>query len=116
LSQTQAHCTLGKAACSRQAKQELALKLTRSLGVDAAAIYQKLTPIFQNILDDNTLVLGPGTSARDVPSWDSVNHIRIVLSIEQQFGLKIKVRETAELMNVGDLVEFIQKKSRPDAV
>jgi len=84
--------------------------------VETSAIYQKLTPIFRDILDDDTLVLGPHTSARDVPSWDSVNHIRIVLSIEEQFGLKIKVRETAELMNVGDLVEFIQNKSRADAV
>ena len=84
--------------------------------METPAIYQKLTPIFRNILDDETLVLRPDTSARDVPSWDSVNHIRIVLSIEQQFGLKIKVRETAELMNVADLVEFIQKKSRSDAV
>ena len=84
--------------------------------METSAIYQKLTPIFHNVLDDDSLVLRPETTARDVPSWDSVNHIRIVLSIEQQFGLKIKVRETAELMNVADLVEFIQKKSRSDAV
>jgi acyl carrier protein len=84
--------------------------------VETAAIYEKLTPIFRDILDDKSLVITPNTSAREIPSWDSVNHIRIVLSIEKLFGLKIKVRETAELMNVGDLVEFIQQKLRTDAV
>lgn len=84
--------------------------------METAAIYEKLTPIFRDILDDKSLVITPNTSAREIPSWDSVNHIRIVLSIEKLFGLKIKVRETAELMNVGDLVEFIQQKLRTDAV
>lgn len=86
------------------------------MSVETAAIYEKLTPIFRDILDDKSLVITPNTSAREIPSWDSVNHIRIVLSIEKLFGLKIKVRETAELMNVGDLVEFIQQKLRTDAV
>jgi acyl carrier protein len=84
--------------------------------METSAIYQKLTPIFRDMLDDDALVITPHTSARDIPTWDSVNHIRIVLSIEQQFALNINVRETAELMNVSDLVEFIQKKLQPNAV
>jgi acyl carrier protein len=84
--------------------------------METSAIYQKLTPIFREMLDDDTLVITPHTSAHDIPTWDSVNHIRIVLSIEQQFALNINVRETAELMNVSDLVEFIQKKLQPNAV
>lgn len=86
------------------------------MSVETSAIYQKLTPIFREILGDDALVLTPRTSARDIPTWDSVNHIRIVLSLEQQFALKVNVRETAELMNVGDLVAFIEKKLQSDAV
>ena len=39
-----------------------------------------------------------------------VNHITIVVAIEQYFRIKFKTAEIEELRNVGDFVHLIEKK------
>ena len=47
-------------------------------------------PIFHDVFDDNSIVLGDETSARTVRGWDSVANIRLMLSIEDEFGFKFE--------------------------
>ena len=75
-----------------------------------AAIYEQLTPIFRDIFDDDSIVLTPETSASEIPEWDSLNHITLVVAQESKFGVKFKSAELEELLNVGGLVALIQKK------
>lgn len=75
-------------------------------------IYGKLTPIFRDILGDDSLVLKPEMTATDVPDWDSFNHINIVVATEVAFKIKFKSAEIEELKNVGELVHLIQCRAR----
>ena len=80
--------------------------------MDQAEIYQKLTGIFRDILDDDDLTLRPELTAADVPGWDSFNHINIVVATEAAFGIKFKSAEVEELKNVGEFITLIQAKLR----
>jgi acyl carrier protein len=73
-------------------------------------IYSKLTPIFRDLFDVPELVLSPQLTAEDVEAWDSLNHIRLVLSVQKTFGLKFSALETSQLKNVGELVQLIAAK------
>ena len=73
-------------------------------------IYAKLTPIFRDLFDVPELVLSPQLTAEDVEGWDSLNHIRLVLSVQRAFGLKFTALETSQLKNVGELVQLIAAK------
>jgi acyl carrier protein len=73
-------------------------------------ILQDLTVIFHTVLDDDTLVLTPETTAADVPGWDSMNHITIVVEAERHFGVKVRTAEIEEMRNVGDFVKLIAAK------
>jgi acyl carrier protein len=73
-------------------------------------IYKRLTAIFRDVFDDDTLVATPELTAADVKDWDSVNHITLVVSIEQEFGIKFKTAELEKMKNVGQMVEQIEKK------
>ena len=72
-----------------------------------AAIISELTPLFQDVLDKPGLTLTPDTQAADVPGWDSVAHITLVVVIEQKFGIHFNTAEIEELRNVGDLAKLI---------
>ena len=74
------------------------------------AILLQLTEIFRAVLDDDSLVLRPETTAADIPAWDSMNHITIVVEAEQQFGIKVRTAEIESLRNVGDFVTLIAAK------
>jgi acyl carrier protein len=74
-------------------------------------IYTRLTGILQDVFDDETLVATPELTAHDVKEWDSVNHITLVVAIEQEFGIKFKTAELEKMKNVGQMVEQIEKKT-----
>ena len=74
-------------------------------------IYRKLGDVFQDVFDDDSIVLRPELTAADVAEWDSLTHIRLMLAIEKRFGIKFTASEISKLKNVGELVELIQIKT-----
>jgi acyl carrier protein len=73
-------------------------------------IYQKLTEIFHDVFDDDTIVLCPELTAAGVEGWDSLTHIRVVLNVERAFRVRFNAAEVARLKNVGEFVESIKAK------
>jgi acyl carrier protein len=73
-------------------------------------IYAKLTVIFHDLFDDDTLVLTPELTAAEVPEWDSFNHINLIVAVESQFGIKFQTAELEQLHTVGHLVDLIGEK------
>jgi len=78
--------------------------------VETNELYHKLTSVFHDVFENEDLVVAPGLSARDVDGWDSLNHLRLVLSVQKAFGVKFSAHEIAQLKNVGDLASLIQAK------
>ena len=75
-------------------------------------IFQQLTEIFKDVFDDDSLEVEPMTTAEDVDGWDSLAHIRLVVSIEKAFSIRFTASEISQLENVGDLVELIILKKQ----
>jgi acyl carrier protein len=78
--------------------------------ITANEIIAKLTPIFQEVLDDEALQISMQTTAQDVEGWDSLAHIRLVVSIEKLFLLRFSAQEVSCLENVGQMAELILNK------
>jgi acyl carrier protein len=76
--------------------------------------YAKLTGVFRDVFDDDSLVIGPETTAADVPGWDSQAHISLVVATEMLFGIRFRTSELEGLHNVADFVKLIDTK-RPGA-
>lgn len=79
--------------------------------MDATQIYEKLTLIFHDVFDDDSLAIVPELTADEVDDWDSLSHIRLVLSVERAFDLKFSASEIGGLKNVGEFVNLIQSKA-----
>jgi acyl carrier protein len=75
-----------------------------------AEIYDKLTGILRTVFDDDRLTARPDLTAAEVPEWDSLTHIRLMLTVERSFGLKFSASEVGNLQNVGNLAELIARK------
>jgi len=50
------------------------------------------------------------TIAPEVPGWDSLNHVNIILAVENSFKVKFKSYEILRLKNVGDLQKLVDAK------
>lgn len=73
-------------------------------------IYAGLTEIFQDAFSDSQIALKPETTARDVPGWDSVKMVSLIIATEERFGIKMRSREIDKLESVGDFVSLIRSK------
>ena len=79
--------------------------------MDEAQIYARLAEIFANVFDEESIKLTPQLSAKDVDGWDSLTHIRLILTIEKAFKVKFSTSEIGKLQNVGDLVALVKARA-----
>ena len=79
--------------------------------MDEAQIYHRLTDIFHDVFDDESITATPELAAKDVEQWDSLAHIRLMLTIEHAFKVKFSTSELGRLQNVGELVTLIEKRA-----
>ncbi|TLU70598.1 acyl carrier protein [Lichenicoccus roseus] len=75
-----------------------------------ADIKTKLTAIFRDVFDDDSIVLRDDMTADDIPEWDSMSHVTLVVATEQTFGIKFRTAEIEEMHDVGDFVRLIGAK------
>jgi acyl carrier protein len=71
----------------------------------------RVNDVFKEVFGDEDLTITRETTAPDVPGWDSLMHVTLVLSIERAFGIRFKSSEVAGLQNVGELLDLIEAKS-----
>jgi acyl carrier protein len=81
--------------------------------VDIVEIYARMTATLRDVLDNDDVVATPELTAKQVKGWDSLAHIRIVLSVEQAFRVRFSAAEVSKLNNVGDFAALIQSKLKP---
>ena len=76
-------------------------------------IFETLSTIISDVLDEDDLEITPDTVADDAEDWDSLAQIQIIHAIEHELKIKFSLQEIEQLNhagNVGDTVELISKK------
>jgi acyl carrier protein len=79
--------------------------------IDTTDIYEKLSVIFRDVFEDETLIAKPSLTADDIAGWDSLTNLRLVLTVQKAFGVKFTAHEITRLNNVGELATLIQAKT-----
>ena len=70
-------------------------------------IYERLNNVFRDVFDDDSIVVTPDTTSNDIEDWDSLEHINLVVEVEQEFGVKFSMNEVTTMKNVGEMVDII---------
>lgn len=73
-------------------------------------IFEKLTVIFRDVMDNDDIVLEESTSAEDIEEWDSLAHVQLIEKIEAVFGVRFSAKEMTSWDELGELVDSIQAK------
>jgi len=79
--------------------------------VTEAEIYKSMTEIFHEVFMRDDIVLSPELTAKDVTGWDSFKQVEIIISSEEQYGIKFTTKELDNLQSVGDLVSLVKQKT-----
>ena len=74
-------------------------------------VYQRLTTVLQEVFDDDELEAKPDLSASDVDGWDSLKHLRLILSVQDAFHVSFSAAEIGNLKNIGELAKLVEDKT-----
>ena len=69
-------------------------------------IYKALDEVFE----DESIHVTDTTTAEDIEDWDSLEHINLVVAIENRFGIKFNMSEVTSMKNVGEMVDIILER------
>lgn len=72
--------------------------------------HERLEKIVRDLFNDHAIVLTDKTAAADIPGWDSLAHVNLMFSIEQEFRIQFDDHEFVGFSNIGDLKRLLDRK------
>lgn len=69
----------------------------------------KLQGVFDDIFLE-PVKLTRELSAKQVPEWDSLMQVSLVMAVERAFNVRFRVGEVEATRNVGDFVDLIDRR------
>jgi len=72
-------------------------------------IFATLQEVFADVFDREDIELTETTTAKDIDGWDSLTHIALLASVEDEFGIKFDMKEVQGLKDVGAMADAIAK-------
>jgi acyl carrier protein len=79
--------------------------------MNQAEVIAQLQAIFDNLFLE-PVTLTPASSAKDVPEWDSLTHISLVVAVEKAFAVRFRVGEVENTSSVGEFANLILKRKQ----
>lgn len=70
-------------------------------------VYERLTKVFHEVFDDDSIVIEDTTTANDIEDWDSFEHINLMVAVETEFSFKMPMGKVVHMKNVGEMVDII---------
>ena len=75
-----------------------------------STILLSITPTFRSVFELDDLVLSRYLDASHVAAWDSLNHISLIVELENLAGIVFTTDDLASMVNVGSLVDILIAK------
>ncbi len=78
--------------------------------MNRAEMLEKITGIFREVFDDDSLVITEATHAADIEDWDSLAQITLVTAVEDMFGMQFLLEDVTTMQNVGEMMDIIERE------
>lgn len=78
--------------------------------IDRVQVLHKVRTTIALELENDTLWIDESTMIGELPDWDSVAHFRIMVALENDFGILFDLDEHTDFETVGQIVDCICTK------
>ena len=73
-------------------------------------VESKVRSVLADVFGLNAQDVGPDTSTDTVEGWDSLHHLTVVLSLEEEFGIQFDDEETLSLVTFPLIIAIVQDR------
>ena len=74
-------------------------------------ISDRLKKVILQVLHLKDFDFKDGTTAAEVPGWDSLSHAMILAAVEEEYGVRFRTMEVIRLRNVDELQALVDRKT-----
>jgi len=76
-----------------------------------ADVFEKVRTIAADILQVRSSALNAASSPETVNTWDSVQHLNLVVALEESFGFQFSPEEMDSMKNIGQIAGIVESKT-----
>ena len=62
-----------------------------------------------NIFDVSEFEITPDSSPDEIDGWDSLHHMKLVLSLEKEYGITFRSDEVEKMLSYKSILETLKK-------
>jgi acyl carrier protein len=85
--------------------------MTELMTMDRDSVWQAMIVAVREETGNPDAAVEPEMTANDIPGWDSLAHVRIVINMEARTGAVIEMSDTYKAATVGDLCDVVFKEA-----
>jgi acyl carrier protein len=76
----------------------------------ASTTFDKVRAVSADIFQVPPGQITPASSPETIENWDSVQHLNLVLALEEQFGVQFEPEEMDQMKSIGGVAELVETK------
>ena len=84
--------------------------MTRNLPLTSAIPVERVCRTFADVFEVPSEEITLDSTPDTVETWDSINHLNLVMALEQEFDVQFEPEEIEELLSVRATIEIVSGK------
>lgn len=73
-------------------------------------LLDELRDVFADVFRISATGIGPETQFGELPQWDSMGHMDLMVALESKFGVEISAETISSLVSVPAIIAHVQAK------
>jgi acyl carrier protein len=74
-------------------------------------VNDKLTEIVAELFELEQAAVNDALTPEDVELWDSMNHLRLISAVEEEFQIKLSMKEIESIRSLATLKALIEQRT-----
>ncbi len=71
-------------------------------------MFERVATVVASVMKVPVETVVPETTSETLEGWDSLRHMRLVLSLEEEFGVEFTDEEIVELTSIASILKVLQ--------
>ena len=72
--------------------------------------YDQIREIIAATLKINPERISETSTSEDLPEWDSLAHVNLMMAIEQTFDIDLEIDDFPELVSVSAIISYLERR------
>ena len=75
-----------------------------------AAVFDQIRTMASDLFGVPAERISGASSPQTLENWDSIQHLNLVLAVEEKFGLQLSPEEIEQMKSIGETAKLIESK------